>query len=126
MRRILNLGHSFGHALEFIYNLSHGEAVMWGMTLVFKIFGTEKNINDIKALKSALGIPAASTPWFNKEFPIEKIMLYLSKDKKISALNSIDLVFVKDIGNAEVERKTFEEIQTVLENNKDELKKFTL
>ena len=126
IRRILNLGHSFGHALEFIYNLAHGEAVMWGMVLVFKTFGTEKNINDIIALKNALNIPGKNPPWFNKEFPIEKIMTYLSKDKKISALSSIDLILVQDIGNAQVERKTFEEIQAVLETNKDELKKFTL
>ena len=126
IRRILNLGHSFGHALEFIYNLPHGEAVMWGMVLVFKAFGTEKNINDIAALKKALNIPGANPPWFNKEFPIDKIMTYLSKDKKISALSSIDLVVVHDIGNAQIERKTFEEIQGVLETNKDELKKFTL
>ena len=126
VRRILNLGHSFGHALEFIYNLPHGEAVMWGMVLVFKTFGTDKNINDIIALKNALNIPGKTPPWFNKEFPIEKIMTYLSKDKKISALSSIDLVLVQDIGNAQVETKTFEEIQTVLETNKDELKKFTL
>ncbi|MBC7540243.1 MAG: 3-dehydroquinate synthase [Bacteriovorax sp.] len=125
IRRILNLGHSFGHALEFIYNLPHGEAVMWGMALVFKVFGTEKNINDIIALKNALNIPGKNPPWFNKEFPIDKIMTYLSKDKKISALSSIDLVLVQDIGNAQVERKTFEEIQAVLETNKDELKKFT-
>jgi 3-dehydroquinate synthase len=126
IRKILNLGHSFGHALEFIYNLSHGEAVMWGMVLVFKTFGNDKNINDVIALKNALNIPGKNPPWFNKEFPIDKIMTYLSKDKKISVLNSIDLVLVQDVGNAQVERKTFDEIQTILENNKDELKKFTL
>ncbi|MBP9682220.1 MAG: 3-dehydroquinate synthase [Bacteriovorax sp.] len=126
IRRILNLGHSFGHAFEYIYNLPHGEAILWGMALVFKIFGSEKNINDIISLKNALNISGKTPPWFNKEFPIEKIMLYLSKDKKISALSSIDLVLVQDIGNAHIERKTFEEIQLVLESNKDELKKFTL
>jgi 3-dehydroquinate synthetase len=124
-RKILNLGHSFGHALEFIYNLSHGEAVLWGMTLVFKVFGNEKNINDIKALKNALAMPAQTPPWYNKEFPIEKIMSYLSKDKKISAMNSIDLILIQDIGNPKIENKSFEEIQTCLETNKDELKKFT-
>ncbi len=126
IRKILNLGHSFGHALEFIYNLSHGEAVMWGMVLVFKIFGTEKNINDIIALKAALNIPGKTPPWFNKEFPIDKIMTYLSKDKKISALSSIDLIIVEDVGNAKIERKTFDEILVQLESKKDELKKFTL
>ncbi len=124
-RKILNLGHSFGHALEFIYNLTHGEAVLWGIALVFKVFGNEKNLNDIKALKNALSMPAHTPPWYNKEFPTDKIMNYLSKDKKISAMNSIDLILIEDIGNAKIENKTFEEIQTVLESNKDELKKFS-
>ena len=96
------------------------------MVLVFQTFGTEKNINDIIALKEALKIPGKNPPWFNKEFPIEKIMIFLSKDKKISALSSIDLVLVQDIGNVEIVRKTFDEIQTVLEANKDALRKFTL
>lgn len=126
IRKILNLGHSFGHAIEFIYNIPHGEAVMWGIALIFKLFGSEKNINDITALKKALDMPGDYAPWFNKEFPIEKIMLYLSKDKKISALSSIDLVFIKDIGNAEIETKTFEDIQRALEDKKDELRKFTI
>ena len=126
IRKILNLGHSFGHAVEFIYNIPHGEAVMWGIALIFKLFGTEKNINDIAALKKALEIPGDHSPWFNKEFPTEKIMMYLSKDKKISALSSIDLVLIKDIGNAEVETITFDELQTTLEAKKDELRKFTL
>jgi 3-dehydroquinate synthase len=99
---------------------------MWGMALIFKLFGTEKNIHDITALKKALNIPGDYSPWFNKEFPIDKIMMYLSKDKKISALSSIDLIFIKDIGNAEVEAISFEKIQEVMEANKDELRKFTL
>lgn len=126
IRKILNLGHSFGHALEFIYNIPHGEAVMWGTALIFKVFGTEKNLNDITALKKALEMPGEQSPWFNKEFPIDKIMMYLSKDKKISARSSIDLIVIKDIGNAEIENKTFDEIQSILENKKDELKKFTI
>jgi 3-dehydroquinate synthetase len=125
-RKILNLGHSFGHAIEFIYNIPHGEAIMWGMGLIFKLFGTEKNLNDLRALNKVLGISTKSPPWFNKEFPIEKIMIYLSKDKKISTLSSIDLVLINDIGSPVIESKSFEEIQLLLETNKDELKKFSL
>ena len=115
IRKTLNLGHSFGHAVEVIYNIPHGEAVIWGMGLLFKLFGTEKNLNDIAALKKALDIPGDKSPWFNKEFPIDKIMMYLSKDKKISALSSLDMVIIKDIGNAEIETKSFDEIQAALE-----------
>jgi len=125
-RKILNLGHSFGHAIEFIYNIPHGLSVIWGMSLVFKLWGTEKNLNDLKTLVTALGLQLEHSPWLNKEFPIEKIMTYLNKDKKVSALSAIDVVVVKDIGNAEVETRTFVEIQERLEVNKDELKKFTL
>lgn len=126
IRKTLNLGHSFGHALEFIYNIPHGDAISWGMVLVFKLFGNEKNIHDITALKEALEMHDKNPPWQNKEFPVEKIMTYLSKDKKISALNSIDLILVNDIGNAVIVNKTFEEIQNALEQNKDELRKFSL
>ncbi|MCK6594421.1 MAG: 3-dehydroquinate synthase [Bacteriovoracaceae bacterium] len=126
IRKTLNLGHSFGHALEFIYNIPHGDAISWGMVLVFKLFGNEKNIHDITALKEALEMTDKNPPWQNKEFPVEKIMTYLSKDKKISALNSLDLILVNDIGNAVVVNKTFEEIQNALELNKDELRKFSL
>lgn len=125
-RKILNLGHSFGHAIEFIYNIPHGEAITWGMVLIFKLFGSTKNIDDMRALKEALNMTNKNPPWQNKEFPSEKIMTYLSKDKKISALNALDLVLIKDIGNATVETKTFDEIQQALEQNKDELRKFSL
>lgn len=126
VRKTLNLGHTFGHAIEFIYNIPHGEAVFWGIALLFKLFGNEKNLNDIAALKKALEISADHSPWFNKEFPIDKIMMYLSKDKKISALSSIDLVLIKDIGNVEIESKSFDDIQATMEASKDELRKFTI
>lgn len=126
VRKTLNLGHSFGHAIEFIYNIPHGDAIAWGMLLVFKLFGNEKNINDMRALKEALEMNDKNPPWQNKEFPADKIMTYLSKDKKISALNAIDLILVNDIGNAVIETKTFDEIQQALEQNKDELRKFSL
>jgi 3-dehydroquinate synthetase len=125
-RKILNLGHSFGHAIEFIYGITHGEAVLWGMSVIFKLYGSEKNINDLKLLNQALKINKINPPWFNKEFPIDKIMTYLSKDKKISALSAIDLVFIKDIGDAYIENKNFSQIALDLEEKKDELKKFSL
>ena len=53
-------------------------------------------------------------------------MMYLSKDKKLSALSSLDMIIVNDIGNVEIETKSFDEILSALEANKDELKKFTI
>ena len=41
-RKLLNLGHTFGHGLERIYNLPHGEAVMWGVVLICYLFHKEQ------------------------------------------------------------------------------------
>lgn len=40
-RRVLNLGHTAGHALEAIYGLPHGRAVAWGLAAV-ALLSTER------------------------------------------------------------------------------------
>ena len=37
LRKILNFGHTFGHAIEMEYELKHGEAVAIGMKIAFKL-----------------------------------------------------------------------------------------
>ena len=37
LRRILNFGHTVGHAIEKLYSLSHGQAVAIGMVVACKI-----------------------------------------------------------------------------------------
>lgn len=37
LRKILNFGHTFGHAIEKEYNLKHGEAVAIGMKIAFNV-----------------------------------------------------------------------------------------
>ncbi|RME86855.1 MAG: iron-containing alcohol dehydrogenase, partial [Planctomycetota bacterium] len=48
-RAFLNLGHTFGHGLEFVrhYTISHGEAVVWGILLALE-FGIERSITDLE------------------------------------------------------------------------------
>lgn len=126
IRKTLNLGHTFGHAVESIYNIPHGEAVSWGIALILKLFGSEKNINDLSVLKKELGLANGISPWLNKEFPIEKMMNFITKDKKMTFNQTLDLILVKDIGNVVIENLKIEEIGCLLESKKDELKKYTL
>ncbi len=65
VRLLLNLGHTFGHALETVYSLdtvSHGEAVAWGMHKALKA-GTAAELTDeiycreVEELLRAYGYP---------------------------------------------------------------------
>lgn len=61
-RIFLNLGHTFAHPLERRYELPHGQAVLWGMEIVFKLFGCQESLHDLNhfiqkfQLKSSLDI----------------------------------------------------------------------
>lgn len=125
-RKILNLGHTLGHALERIYTLPHGEAVMWGMVLIFKLFGDEKLVSKLAQLKLRLGWDEVNPPWQNRQFPLDKIMEYLSKDKKMTSSESVDLILVEDIGKPIIVNTPLTEIEKKLEEARDELKTFSL
>ena len=52
LRQVLNFGHTIGHAIEKIYQISHGESVFWGMYVISKIFGEEEVLRKLTALSS--------------------------------------------------------------------------
>jgi len=126
-RMSLNLGHTFGHALEKIYDLSHGEAVFWGMALIYKFYQEEESDKYLKLLRefsNTLNIDFGDPPWLNKSFPVDKIMDYLKKDKKKASLNTIKIIKLKEIGQYEAVSIEIESIKELLESNKNELRSF--
>jgi 3-dehydroquinate synthetase len=125
-RKILNLGHSFGHVLERYYHLCHGEAVMWGMVLLFKILGRNDLLEEIQALKIKLSWTEVEPPWKHRHFPFEDIMENLRRDKKSSNKDSIDLILVESPGAPKIVNYKFEEIDSLLKKAKDDLKTFSL
>lgn len=46
LRKILNFGHTFGHGVEKLCNISHGDAVSIGMNMAFKLALDEKLIQN--------------------------------------------------------------------------------
>ncbi len=87
LRRILNFGHTFGHALETVtkYRVyKHGEAISLGMVLATKIAQELKLVEPeitkrIVDLLERVGLP---TKW-PKKYKFQKIYPYLEYDKKV-------------------------------------------
>lgn len=123
-RICLNLGHTFGHALEKIYSLPHGVAIFWGLSLIFKLKGQDEFLEHLRILEKGLNVEFGSPPWFNKSFPVVKIMDYVSKDKKVRSTKKIDTIQIKKIGTFEIESFELSEMENILETKKEELRGF--
>ncbi len=126
LRMSLNLGHTFGHAVERIYDTTHGEAVFWGMALIFKLFqeDSSKYLEALREFSEKLNVQFGDPPWLYKTFPVDKIMDYLEKDKKKSSISSVKIIKMKDFGEFASEEIELSEIEKKLEDNKNELKAF--
>lgn len=85
VRKYLNLGHTYGHALEALAGfgrLKHGEAVAIGLVMTFYLSGLPELASNWFKQLSKLGYPVDAV----RQFPIEEILTYIKKDKKIAAV----------------------------------------
>ncbi len=100
LRRILNYGHTLGHALETVsdYKLSHGEGVALGMIAAARI-SAKKNYLDAgqaKRIEELIGL--ANLPVkIPASLPAEEIIKRLQMDKKKKG-DTIHFVLLKKIG----------------------------
>ena len=103
-RAVLNLGHTFGHAVEAEsgYAILHGEAVAIGMTLAFR-FSAERGLcskDDAERVESHLasvGLPtrvAMGTP--------ERLVAHMAADKKASG-GRVAFILARGIGETFVD-----------------------
>ena len=113
-RALLNLGHTFGHALEvetgYGDTLLHGEAVAIGMTMAFDLsarlgFCPRDDADRVRGHLKAVGLPTAlgqgalaARPW-----DVEALMAHMAKDKKVKQ-GSISFVLTRGIGKAFIAR----------------------
>ena len=98
-RRLLNFGHTLGHALENQYQLSHGQAISIGMG--FASFLSEeingfKNADRVVALLNQYSLPTAF------EFNKDKVIEVLKMDKK-KTKDSIHFILLEKIGKAYIQ-----------------------
>lgn len=107
-RALLNLGHSFGHAIEAeagIGRLLHGEAVAIGMVLALRFSAAlghagEADARRVEALLAKAGLP---TTLAQAGVRGEALVRHMGSDKKNEG-KGLTLILARGIGQAFVER----------------------
>ena len=102
IRRILNFGHTFGHAIELISSSGHGYAVASGMELASR-FSLKKGYISTTEYERILKILKAFNLLRYYNIPDNQISQLILHDKKKAGSN-IYFVFTEGIGKASVEK----------------------
>ncbi len=112
LRKILNFGHTFGHAFEaalgYSKKLNHGEAVILGINVALKFsrklkFLNKKDYDLINSDLNKIKLPNNIKNYFSLK-DLNKILFFMTKDKKNNS-NYINLILLKKIGNPIVNRQ---------------------
>jgi 3-dehydroquinate synthetase len=111
-RALLNLGHTFGHALEaatgFSDRLLHGEGVALGMVLAFQFSARMGLLPQAETDRAARHLAAAGLPdrlsAIKGELPgADRLMDLMAQDKKVKR-GKLTLILARGIGAAFVAR----------------------
>lgn len=108
-RALLNLGHTFGHAMEaecgFSDRLLHGEAVALGMVMALRLSERIGLCPQGRATRLArhfesVGLPASPAAF---GFDADALIAHMHHDKKVRA-GTLTFILAEDIGRATVRR----------------------
>ena len=107
IRKILNFGHTFGHAVEVYYNLPHGRAVGIGMLVAMYLSVKKMGLNGevynaysqwIHQMLSAVRYPLPTCTLKD----IEQMLSLMCQDKK-SAAGKLRCVLLQELGAAVID-----------------------
>jgi 3-dehydroquinate synthetase len=112
-RMLLNLGHTFGHALEawagFSDRLLHGEAIAIGICLAFRLSEElaligNNSLARVEAHFAAMGLPTRIADIPGAQTPdAATLVRIMGQDKKVRA-GQLTLILVRGIGEAFITR----------------------
>ena len=118
IRAYLNLGHTYGHAIESFYKydgrLLHGEAISIGIVMAFKT-SLKLNLCSLEHLHvitdhfNKVGLLTDMTSLGEKTILPEKIIDLMRSDKKVTK-GTINLVLPREIGSVEIRNDVNENI----------------
>ena len=109
-RKVLNFGHTYGHAIESQYNMPHGCSVSLGIVFACNIskqlgYLSIEKVKEVKALLNRFNLPIDIS-----RIKIDDIMPFILKDKKAKN-EKIDFVILEDIGKAKIIEIEIEKIK---------------
>ena len=113
LRKILNLGHTFAHALEAhqkYENILHGEAVSLGMLVALQLsadmkIGKRETLQAVQALLEQVGLPTKI-----KRLDTQALWEIMYLDKK-AGFGKIDFVLLKNIGKPVIKTVEYQQFQ---------------
>lgn len=108
LRKILNFGHTIGHAIESAYGLNtylHGECVAMGMLFFIEDKTLKQRVLNIYKKLDLPQVP---------DYDTATLLEYVTHDKK-SNHNTVSTVLVEQSGSYIIKELSFKEIQEVLE-----------
>lgn len=102
-RQLLNLGHSFGHAVEACsgFTVLHGQAVAIGMAIMARAacrkgFCTENTVKEIVSLLKQYELPTET------DYPLDDMFKAVAADKKLSG-DTMHLIVPRAVGTCSIE-----------------------
>ncbi len=111
-RKLLNFGHTLGHAIENSYDLSHGQAVALGMVIAAAIsaeFRGFKDMDRIVAVIKQYGLPAFAV------FDADKAIDIMQADKK-RVKDIFQYVLLDKIGKGVIQPLTAQQIKPIVQH----------
>jgi len=110
-RALLNLGHTFGHALEagcgFSDRLLHGEAVALGIVLAFEFSARKGLLAASEAARASRHLASVGLPTHLRDIPggapdVNVLMDLIAQDKKVKR-GTLTFILTRGIGRAFIE-----------------------
>jgi 3-dehydroquinate synthase len=108
-RALLNLGHTFGHALEAATGydgarLVHGEGVAIGMALAHRFSARLNRASPDDAARVEAHLAAVGLPWRMADIPgslpdAERLLAFIAQDKKVSR-GALTFILTHGVGKA--------------------------
>lgn len=110
LRKLLNFGHTIGHAIESIYmpKYYHGECVGVGMLMIME---NEELRNKVKKILEKMGMPT------HIDFDVDEAMNLIKKDKKYNG-SKVSIVQVDEVGKGYLKDVDLEWIRERMEDYK--------